>query len=117
MADLEGYVRVLPADEIEEEQLYGFEVDGEPRVLTKVEGEIYALDGICTHEFAELVEGEVEDETLWCPLHGSGFNVRTGSVTSLPAVAPLPTYDVRIVDGDVYVAREPKSAEHAEHGD
>lgn len=111
MANLEGYVRVVAADEIGEEEIYGFEVDQEERILTKVNGTIYALDGICTHEYAELTDGEVEDCTVWCPLHGSGFNVKTGAVTNLPAVEPLPTYDVKIVEGDVYVAREPRNGD------
>lgn len=105
----EGYVEVMSADEVEEELIYPFAVDDEDRVLTRVEGEICALEGICTHEYAELAEGEVEDGTIWCPLHGSGFDVHTGAVTNLPATVPLKTYDVKVIDGAVYVAREPKS--------
>lgn len=108
MAELEGYIEVVAASAVEEEGLYPFEVDGEQRLLTCVEGEIYAIDGICTHEYAELMDGEMEEHTLWCPLHGSGFDVRTGAVNSLPAVHPLPTYDVQIVDGTVFVAKEAK---------
>lgn len=111
MEELANYVQVMAADAVEEEELYEFEVDGEPRILTKVEGKIHALDGICTHEYAEMVEGEVEDGIVYCPLHGSGFNVCTGAVTSLPAVTPLPVYDVKIVDGQVYVSREPKNGD------
>ncbi|MBX6342736.1 MAG: non-heme iron oxygenase ferredoxin subunit [Thermomicrobiaceae bacterium] len=108
MASLPGYVRAAAVDEVAEEQLLGFEVDGDPRIMTRLEGEIYALDGICTHEYAELVEGEVEDGAVWCPLHGSGFDIRTGAVRNLPAVQPLRTYDVRVVDGDVYVSIGPR---------
>ena len=109
MSAPEGYVPVMAADEVDEEMIYPFSVDDEERVLTRVNDEIFALEGICTHEYAELAEGEIEDETLWCPLHSSGFNVRTGEVTNLPAVIPLRTYDVKIIDGQVYVSREAKS--------
>lgn len=109
MSAPEGYVPVMAAEEVDDEMIYPFAVDDEERVLTRVDGEIYALQGICTHEYAELWEGEVEDEVLWCPLHSSGFNVRTGEVTNLPAVIPLRTYDVKIVDGQVYVSRAAKS--------
>ena len=108
MAQSEGWVRVMPEAEVEEGSIYGFEVDGEERILTCVNGKLCALDGICTHEYAELVEGEVEDDVIWCPLHGSGFNVETGAVTNLPATAPLATYDVRVEDGQVYVAPTPR---------
>lgn len=108
MAEIEGFVRVIPAAEIDEGAIVPFEVDEQERILTKVEGRIYALDGICTHEYAELADGEVEDRTIWCPLHSSGFNVETGKATNLPAVLPLATYEVRIEDGDVYVSIEPR---------
>lgn len=108
MSAIEGYVRVMSADEIAEGAIVPFEVDESERILTKVEGEVYALDGICTHEYAELADGEVEDCTIWCPLHSSGFNVQSGQATNLPAAIPLTTYDVRIEDGDVYVSLEPK---------
>lgn len=104
MAKPEGWVRVMAEAEVEEGNIYGFEVDGEERILTCVAGKICALDGICTHEYAELVEGDIEDGILWCPLHGSGFDVETGAVTNLPATTPLATYDVVVEDGEVYVS-------------
>ncbi|MGH2602604.1 MAG: Rieske 2Fe-2S domain-containing protein [Dehalococcoidia bacterium] len=114
MAELEGYVRVMPEADIAEGQLYGFEVDDELRILTRVEGEILALYGICSHEYAELVEGEVDEGILWCPLHSSGFDVHTGKATNLPAVLPIDVYDVRIEDGQVYVSVMPKDAADGE---
>lgn len=110
MVDPSAYVAVMAADEVAEGELYGFEIDDEDRVLTRYEGEIYAFNGICTHEYAELVEGEVDDGAIWCPLHGSGFDLRTGAVINLPAVVPLDVYDVRVEDGQVYVSREPKNS-------
>lgn len=107
----EGFVWAMSADDLAEGSIFPFSVDGDERIIVMTEGEVFALDGICTHEYAELWDGEVEDDTLWCPLHSSGFNVRTGAVTNLPAVIPLKTYDVRIEDGTVYVSREPKDQE------
>src|SRR5690554_4141127 len=69
----DDYVRVMPAAEVAEEEIYEFEVDGELRILTRVGDEIFACDGICTHEYAEMSEGEIEDHVIYCPLHGSGF--------------------------------------------
>ncbi len=107
----EGYVFAMPAGDLEDGGIYPFSVDEEDRIVCMVGDEIFALDGICTHEYAELVDGEVEDETLWCPLHSSGFSIRTGKATNLPAVLPLTTYEVLIQDNSVYVSREPKEAE------
>ena len=101
----------MPAGDLEDGGIYPFSVDEEDRIVCMVGDEIFALDGICTHEYAELVDGEIEDETLWCPLHSSGFSVRSGKATNLPAVLPLTTYEVLIQDNSVYVSRESKEAE------
>jgi 3-phenylpropionate/trans-cinnamate dioxygenase ferredoxin subunit len=104
----EGYVFAMSADDLEDGGIYPFSVDEEDRIVCVVGDEVFAMDGICTHEYAELVDGEIEDETLWCPLHSSGFSVRTGAATNLPAVLPLTTYEVKIEDNSVYVSRDPK---------
>ena len=42
------------------------------------------------------------------PLHGALFDVRTGKPKSLPAVKPVPLHEVKVEDGTVYVAMNPK---------
>ena len=105
MADT--YVTVARDADVVENGLTRVEVDQKPVILTRVNGRIYALSGICTHEFAELAEGEVDDDTIWCPLHASGFSVFSGEATDPPAEEPLDVYDVRVVDGDVQVSITP----------
>ena len=107
MSEQNDYVEVMPADLVEEGEMYPFDLDDEQLMLAKVDGEIHALSGICTHEYAELWDGEIEDETIWCPLHSSGFNVKSGEATNFPAVIPLPVYDVKIENGTVYVSKKP----------
>ncbi|MGI8913456.1 MAG: Rieske 2Fe-2S domain-containing protein [Chloroflexota bacterium] len=103
------FITVARADEVGECLLLRVEIDTVPIVLTRVNGKVCALSAICTHEHVELVQGEVEDETVWCPIHASGFNVFTGVATSPPAEEPLPVYDVREVDGAVQVSRQPRA--------
>ena len=69
----------------------------------KVEGEFYAIDDICTHEFAVLSEGFVEGEVIECPLHQARFNIRTGKVLEPPADEDLRTYPVKLDGDEVYV--------------
>ncbi|MCS7050919.1 MAG: CDGSH iron-sulfur domain-containing protein [Thermomicrobium sp.] len=106
----EGFVPVQPLAEVPEATLVRFEVEGAPRLLVRFGERLYAVDGICTHEEAELAEGDLEDGVVYCPLHGSGFELATGRVTSLPATRPLPVYDVVVRDGVVYVSRRPRGA-------
>lgn len=103
------FLTVARADAVADHQLLRVEVDGQPVILTRVDGRVCALGGICTHEDAELVDGEVDGETVWCPLHASGFNVFTGEVTSPPAEDPLPIFAVREVDGGVQVSQRPRA--------
>ncbi len=74
--------------------------------VARCDGEVYAFSNICTHALAFLSEGDLDtdDCTIECPLHGARFDITTGKVRSLPATIPLPTYDVRIVDGQIEVA-------------
>jgi 3-phenylpropionate/trans-cinnamate dioxygenase ferredoxin subunit len=44
-----------------------------------------------------------------CPRHGARFDVRTGQVRSLPAYRPVPTYQVKIEDGDILIAPREES--------
>jgi 3-phenylpropionate/trans-cinnamate dioxygenase ferredoxin subunit len=38
-----------------------------------------------------------------CPVHGARFSLETGEALDLPATKPIPTYDVRVVDGWIEV--------------
>lgn len=103
------FVAVAQSGDITGGLLYRVEVDGKPVVLARVQGKVCALSAICTHEHADLSEGDLEDETIWCPLHSSGFNVFSGEVTSPPAEIPLEVYDVREEEGRILVRRNPRA--------
>lgn len=74
-------------------------VDGVEVLLCNVDGEIYAVEDVCTHDGGPLDQGELQGCTIMCPRHGATFDVKTGAALTLPAVVPLPTYPVRI-EGD-----------------
>ncbi len=78
-------------------------VDGGEVLLCNCEGNIYAVEDVCTHDGGALDQGELEGCRIVCPRHGANFDVRTGEALTLPAVIPLPTYKVRIEGDDVYV--------------
>ncbi len=78
-------------------------VEGAEVLLCKCNGEIYAIEDVCTHDGAPLDQGELQGCEITCPRHGAVFDVRTGAVLALPAVIALPTYTVRIEGDDVFV--------------
>ncbi|MGZ4640155.1 MAG: non-heme iron oxygenase ferredoxin subunit [Actinomycetes bacterium] len=82
-------------------------IDGVPVAVVRSEGEIYAIHDVCSHANVALSEGEVEDQTIECWLHGSRFDLVTGRPTGLPATKPVPVYPVKIDGDDVLVAVDP----------
>ncbi len=84
---------------LDEDEPMGVEVDGVPLALALVEGEVLAVNDVCTHGRAYLSEGFVEDGMIECPLHQGRFCLRTGEPRTAPVVEAVATYPVR-VDGD-----------------
>ena len=68
-----------------------------------------ALFDRCSHAEASLAEGDVFDDEVECPRHGATFNLDTGAALSLPATKPQQKYEVRIDDGEVFLALQEAS--------
>ena len=80
------------------------DVDGRAVAVVRAEdGSIHVIDDTCTHAEVSLAEGEVEDCSIECGLHGSRFDLRTGRPIGLPATKPIAVYPVT-VEGDVVLA-------------
>jgi 3-phenylpropionate/trans-cinnamate dioxygenase ferredoxin subunit len=77
---------------------------GREIVICHTKEGVYALDNICSHAHARMCEGRLRATRIVCPLHGASFDIRDGKVLGPPAVQPLPTFQVRVVDGKVEVA-------------
>lgn len=76
------------------------QVGDRPVALARCDGEVYAILDICSHADVPLSEGEVDDCSIECWLHGSRFDLRTGVPLSLPATVPVPVFAVEIVGSD-----------------
>jgi 3-phenylpropionate/trans-cinnamate dioxygenase ferredoxin component len=68
-------------------------------------GELYALEDRCSHDDGPLCEGVWEEDEcrVICPRHGSAFDLRSGRPLTLPAIEPVETYPVSVIDGIVKV--------------
>jgi len=71
--------------------------------LFRVEGNVYALDDLCTHAEASLSEGEVFDCKIECPLHGAEFDLKSGEAVTPPATKDVKTYETIEKDGWIYI--------------
>ena len=98
-----NFVRVASVDEIPEGHAIVVDIDYDSLALARVDGEVYCIDNICTHDGGPLGEGELDGTALECPRHGARFDVCTGRALTFPAVVPVNTYDIRIEGTDVLV--------------
>ncbi|MDX6197192.1 MAG: 3-phenylpropionate/trans-cinnamate dioxygenase ferredoxin component [Actinomycetota bacterium] len=99
-------MRACSLSELPEEGALRVELDGKPICIARSQGEVFAVSDICSHADVSLSEGDVEDGTVECWLHGSRFDLRTGMPTGLPATKPVATYPVTVEGDDVLVKLE-----------
>ena len=43
-----------------------------------LDGDLYAIEDVCTHDGGELASGECEGDQIICPRHGARFCIRDG---------------------------------------
>ncbi len=99
-----GWVRACSVADVPVAGAVRVEFGGRPVAVVRTEhDEIFAILDVCSHADVPLSEGEVDDTTVECWLHGSRFDLRTGKPTGLPATRPVPVYPTTIDNGDVYV--------------
>jgi nitrite reductase/ring-hydroxylating ferredoxin subunit len=104
----DGYKNICPLNQLKDREGKRFIVDDIEIALIKVDGEVFALSNICPHQHNTLIyDGFVEDEYIICPAHGWMFNLRTGKTPS--DTNGLDSYDVKIIDDQVYVKTFKKS--------
>jgi len=101
---MSDFIKVATLAEIPVNGAKLVEVDDVRVALFNLNGELYAIEDVCTHDGGPLVEGEiVNDCQVECPRHGARFDIRTGAAVSFPAFQPTTIYEVRLDGGDVLI--------------
>lgn len=77
--------------------------DGDtPIAVFNIDGELYAIEDVCTHDGGELTGGELRGYEIECPRHGAKFDVRSGAVLCPPAYEPTARFPVKAEDGAIF---------------
>jgi 3-phenylpropionate/trans-cinnamate dioxygenase ferredoxin component len=101
----EGWIRVCDEKSLKNGDLLDFDREDKKILVAKAGGKVFATDRICTHAYADLSTGMMneEEKTVTCPLHLSVFKLDSGAPQNLPAEEPLKTYKVKIQDNAIYI--------------
>lgn len=101
MAD--EFVKVAALSAVPDGDMLSVKVGNEEILLVNLGGDLHACDDICSHAYANLSEGDLEDNEVVCPLHGAVFDVVTGNPVTPPATEALRKFAVRIDGDDIMV--------------
>jgi nitrite reductase/ring-hydroxylating ferredoxin subunit len=81
-------------------------LDGNALVLARDGDSVYAFQGTCPHEKADLAQGRIEAGRLICPRHLASFDLIDGQVSRGWKLDALRLYPVRIAGDDIAVDGE-----------
>ncbi|MFC0397644.1 non-heme iron oxygenase ferredoxin subunit [Paraburkholderia rhizosphaerae] len=90
-------------DEIADEDVMRFDHDGHTYAIYRVEDNVYASDGLCTHEHVHLSDGLVMGHVIECPKHNGRFDVRDGRPLCAPVCEKLKTYPAKVESGRILI--------------
>jgi nitrite reductase/ring-hydroxylating ferredoxin subunit len=94
--------RACSVKELSDAEPHGVTISNVPVAIFKIDDVCYATHNVCTHAYALLSEGFVEDHIIECPLHGAKYDIRTGKCLAV-ADSDLATFPVKVIDGDVFI--------------
>ncbi len=105
MSDGKNWVRVASAGAIAKGEMLGVDVSGASVAVNHLDdGEWCATDNVCTHAFALLTDGWLEDGVIECPPHAGRFDCRAGKGLGEPIEEDRRVFPVKVEGDDVFVA-------------
>jgi nitrite reductase/ring-hydroxylating ferredoxin subunit len=96
------FVRAIAASELAPGACMEVVVGGHAVALYNVGGRFYATGNTCLHRGGPLGQGVLDGHAVMCPWHAWTWDVTTGENTANGALK-VPSYEVRVEDGQVYV--------------
>ncbi len=101
---MSGWTKVAKLADVAEGAAVPVEAGGRQLALYNLGGgEMRCTANVCTHAFALLTDGWLEEGVIECPLHGGRFDVRTGNGLCAPIEADIATFPVRAEGEDILV--------------
>ena len=98
----ENWVELAHSEAIDEGSAIEVVADGQILAIFRLEGSLYALDGMCAHQGGPIAQGTIEGGCVTCPWHGWQYELKTG-IQTINRQPLQKTYEVREQDGCVEV--------------
>jgi nitrite reductase/ring-hydroxylating ferredoxin subunit len=93
-------ISVATSSQVKEGELLPVKVENQKVMLTRINGQVHALQNKCPHLGMPLAKGKVCDGVVTCPWHGASYNLSTGEnvkwVGSFVGI-PLPQWTHQIL--------------------
>lgn len=102
----DGFAFVCRVDEMVDSRAKIFCLAGERIAVYRHEDRLYAIHNVCKHQGGPLGEGKIVDGCITCPWHGYQYLPQNGQ-SPPPFKEKVSTYDVRIVNGQVWLNPTP----------
>lgn len=105
----DGFVDACAVSDIPEKRARIVCLSGERVAIFKYDGKVSAVSNVCQHQNGPLGEGKILDGCITCPWHGYQYLPETGA-SPPPFVEKVPTFNVRVENGRVFVHPQPNRA-------
>ena len=105
----DDYVDACAVTDISENRARIVCLSGERVAIFKYDGKISAVSNVCQHQNGPLGEGKIVFGCITCPWHGYQYQPDTGA-SPPPFLEKVPTFNVRVKDGRVFVHPKPNPA-------
>lgn len=100
---MSDFVKIAKSSEVPEGGRISVVVDDRALLVFRIEGKVYAIEDVCSHDGQPLTDGPLDGCSIECPRHGARFDVRNGKALCMPAVEPIATFEVQQVGDDILV--------------
>lgn len=98
------WTNAIAFNDIDNDDVIRWDHNGRTYAIYRTEDdEVFASDGLCTHEEVHLADGLLQGHLIECPKHGGRFDVRDGAPKRSPVCVALRTYPAKVQDGSIWV--------------
>ena len=97
-----SWTRVCATNELLPGEYRVASADGIQIAVFNIDGALFAIEDVCTHDGGELTGGPLHGSQIECPRHGARFDVRSGEALCAPAYEPTAKFPVKVDAGAVW---------------